>query len=691
MSVFDLSCTELDEIQNHDDFIVVWASPNDVPSKLNYLVDYLKKYHSQENCIDYIKQVKSDRKILLVTNDLQSISVFEDLKQIQSIYVLQEDNQNTELNRNDHPKVVGIFENQDQLTDRLRKDILLTYRNDLPISVSSLNEITTEQSLTNLHGNTLMFLWDQLFIYYLLKSPNIDMNKAKTDMLEQCRLEYENNEIVLKQIDDFDGNCSVNNALQWYTKDSFVYRLLNKAFRTRNIQLIRKFQYFLILLSRNFEELSKEIQEDPSVVYRGQLLKEHSLRQLTSNVHRLISINTIMSTSRNEKVARLYVLGATHAVVFKIHLPKVVYSSFKPFVDIGRLSSYPNEQEIIFFVGTVFSIDSVRQEDHSTWFIELTLNTDMPKHIGKLLDEFQLSIQFLKNMPHRFMQTDDFNMINCYYHMLTKETFSINNIPSVMMHVHLAFVLSNLGFYDKAIELYKNALVVGEMSVMSPESKVLHIIIGHLYYHLSKYDDALTYYGLVLSLFNETDLLTSELFKHIGDVWKKLERIDIALSCYEKALTIADGQISPSLLAIYRNVVDIFRREGDLDRAFVYGEQAKEIDHKDILVSTLGDEIPVERYQLNLTKELTPVERADSLYRVGLFHMKNGEFDQALKHFLQAQKCFLEEPPAWNRFTRHLSTLFDNIALLYLFSNDYLEALTYWKKGIDIRSHFYQY
>ena len=63
MSVFDLSCTELDEIQNHDDFIVVWASPNDVPSKLNYLVDYLKKYHSQENCIDYIKQVKSDRKM----------------------------------------------------------------------------------------------------------------------------------------------------------------------------------------------------------------------------------------------------------------------------------------------------------------------------------------------------------------------------------------------------------------------------------------------------------------------------------------------------------------------------------------------------------------------------------------------------------------------------------------------------
>ena len=199
ISEFDLSFTELDENQNHEDYIVVWASPNTIPPKLNCLVDYLKPYDSNDSCIRYITQVKSERKILLVITDFKSVLHFEGFAQIQSIYVLQEDEENIEFTKGDHPKTVSIFKNQDELTERLRKDILLTYRNDLPISISSLNEITTEQSLTNLHGNTLMFLWDQLFNYYLMKSPGINMDQLKADMLEQCRREYQDNERVLEK------------------------------------------------------------------------------------------------------------------------------------------------------------------------------------------------------------------------------------------------------------------------------------------------------------------------------------------------------------------------------------------------------------------------------------------------------------------------------------------------------------
>ena len=68
---------------------------------------------------------------------------------------MQEDEKNIEFTKGDHPKLVSIFKSQDELAERLRKDILLTYTNDFPISISSLNEITTEQSLTNLHGEYL--------------------------------------------------------------------------------------------------------------------------------------------------------------------------------------------------------------------------------------------------------------------------------------------------------------------------------------------------------------------------------------------------------------------------------------------------------------------------------------------------------------------------------------------------------
>ena len=380
-----------------------------------------------------------------------------------------------------------------------------------------------------------------------------------------------------------------------------------------------------------------------------------------------------MSTSRDEEVARSFTFGAMHAVIFKIHLPNLGRTSFKPFIDICRFSSNPDEKEILFFVGTVFRIDSVRQEDASTWVIELTLNTDMPKHIAKVMDEFQLGLAYLKSMPHLFMKTDDFNMIQAYYHLMTKGTFSINNIPSVMLQIHLAFILSNLGLYEKAIQFYRNAMIIGRMPIDSPESTVLHIIIGHLYYHSSKYDDAFTYYAMVLSILDETNLLTSELFKHLGDVWAGMRRMDIALSCYQEALIIANHQTIPSSLVIYRKIIGILRKGGHFNEAFVYEAQAMEIDRTQVLRSTLSsDDIPPETNQLNMTS----LEHAGLLYRKGIYFMKKGDFSNALDHFLRAKTYFLQEPPSWDRFTRHLSTLFDNIALLYLFSNDYLEALT---------------
>lgn len=689
MIEYDLTSTELDEIQNHDDFIVVWASPNPIPPRLKNLSDYLQTYDSNESCIQYITQVKSDRKILLVSTDLKSVLRFEDFPQIQFIYVLQKEEKNIEITKNDHLKFIGIFKDQDELIDRLRKDIVLTYRNELPISISSLNEITTERYLTNLHGNTLMFLWDQLFNYYLIKFPKVNMDQLKANMLEQCRFEYRDNQRALEKIADFHATCSDRNALEWYTKDSFVYRLLNKAFRTRNIELIRKFQYFIILLYKQFQELSgRQEQEDPSIVYRGQILKPNSLHRLASNVNHLISINTFLSTSRDEQVARQFIFGATHAAIFKIHLPKFVRTRFKPFIDIGRLSSHPHEKEVLFFVGTVFRIDSFRQKNVSTWFIELTLNTDMSEHIERVTNEFHVGLHYLKCTPHLFMKTDDYNMINSYYHLMTKRTFSINNIPSVMLHIHLAFMLSNLGLYEKAIQFYQNAIRIGEMPIESPESKVLHIVIGHLYYHLSKYDDAFDYYAMVFSMLDETNLLTSELFNHLGDVWSRRKRMDIALSCYQEALIVANHQTVPSSVAIYQKIIDILRKGGHYNEALVYEAQVEEVDQIQMLTSTLSDvHIPPETDQSNMTS----IERAGVLYGRGLRIMKTGDFKNALDHFLRAKAYFLEEPPSWDRFTRHLSTLFDNIALLYLFSSDYLEALTMWKKGIDLRSSFSPY
>ncbi|CAF0870173.1 unnamed protein product [Rotaria sordida] len=387
MSRFHLSSTKLNETPNHYDFRVVWIGSSGAPKELEDFDMDLRKYDSCENCENDIKKFESKDTFLIVLKDFIPEADFQNLRKIQSIYVLKENYQSLTCNRINHPEVVEIFEDINTLINRLYKDILLAHR-DLPISISPLYEIKNEQSLTKLDGNTLMFLWDQLFIYYLVHPIKENMEELKTDMLKQCEIDYRGNESQLRHIKSFDEKCSDKNAVIWYTKGTFLYRICNKAFRTRNTDFMRKFRYFIILFYKNFESLSKSQKKNISPVYRGQSMNKTELEKLKKlNRGSLVSINTILSTSRNETVARLFIHEGEDedAVIFKINIPNQNDNSFKPFIDISEISEIPREEEVLFFVGTVFSIHSIQDETGSPCIIELTLNNDPYVHFRKLV------------------------------------------------------------------------------------------------------------------------------------------------------------------------------------------------------------------------------------------------------------------------------------------------------------------
>ena len=138
-------------------------------------------------------------------------------------------------------KRVKFFTDESKLIERLRSDILLTYRHDLPIIISCLDEIQIEQSLLSLDKNTFLLLWNQLFIYYLVNGLDVDMDKLKENMIEQRRSEYKTNQVQLRYIEDFANNCNMDNVINWFTQDSFVYGIIDKAFRKQDVNLICKF------------------------------------------------------------------------------------------------------------------------------------------------------------------------------------------------------------------------------------------------------------------------------------------------------------------------------------------------------------------------------------------------------------------------------------------------------------------
>ena len=58
---------------------------------------------------------------------------------------------------------------------------------------------------------------------------------AHGQMREEYFSNYTSNQIELQKINEFFDSFTLDKAVYWFTRDSFLYRLLNKAFRTQNI------------------------------------------------------------------------------------------------------------------------------------------------------------------------------------------------------------------------------------------------------------------------------------------------------------------------------------------------------------------------------------------------------------------------------------------------------------------------
>ncbi|CAF4656250.1 unnamed protein product, partial [Rotaria magnacalcarata] len=51
-------------------------------------------------------------------------------------------------------------------------------------------------------------------------------------MLELCRTHYSRNQLELKHIKEFELTYTASDAIEWYTRDSFVHKIVNRAVRS---------------------------------------------------------------------------------------------------------------------------------------------------------------------------------------------------------------------------------------------------------------------------------------------------------------------------------------------------------------------------------------------------------------------------------------------------------------------------
>ncbi|CAF1440807.1 unnamed protein product, partial [Didymodactylos carnosus] len=198
-----------------------------------------------------------------------------------------------------------------------------------------------------------------------------------------CRREYETDVVELKKIDEFEKHYRPNQAVYWYTRDSFVYRLVNKALRTEDFCIINKYRLLITDLHTQLTKLHEQFYKQDltcpgQTFYRGQQLSVKELEK--SNFGQLITFNGFLSVTSSKDVALIYAdttkddsSASFQSVLFtvKVDNRKGLFSTFHT---IEKLSNFSNENEVLFSLGTIFRVQSiVKDETDRLWNIELKL------------------------------------------------------------------------------------------------------------------------------------------------------------------------------------------------------------------------------------------------------------------------------------------------------------------------------
>jgi hypothetical protein len=63
-------------------------------------------------------------------------------------------------------------------------------------------------------------------------------------MIDLCLEQYSGNDIQCNQISQLKKSYKSSDAIMWYTKEPFIYQLLNKALRIQDIDI---FVFFFVI------------------------------------------------------------------------------------------------------------------------------------------------------------------------------------------------------------------------------------------------------------------------------------------------------------------------------------------------------------------------------------------------------------------------------------------------------------
>jgi tetratricopeptide (TPR) repeat protein len=505
---------------HYKDLVLIWLDEqidvdleNTIQMKnlLEQINEHTQMFSKKEEFFNYLSSV-TNQIIFLIISGQVSINVLPliaDNQHIHTVYIFCIEDYRYKDSINDYSKLRGVFIDHKNLIQEIQRDIRIYMEQLMKFNLLNTEE---QKSIIELSLESSEFLW-----CYVVKDVlvNIDtINDAKKIMIDYCRTEYKTNSAMLKQIDDFEKNYKPEDAIQWYTKDSFLYRLLNKLIRTENINALFKFKFFITDLSLQLKQ-KWENDYGPNYcesvkLYRGAELTDAERQKLKCGS--LISPNGYMSTSMSFETACIYAINT----IFEIEINPLVENLI--FANIAEFSEFPQEEEVLFDLGCTFRITSVNHDDQNQRLVVKMIAVNEAEKLAntfiKTINEKKKTKGYLDGLISDFVHKLGYQKgLVLYQHFLT---LSIHDRQKIMNNcarylklyerccdaANVTILYGCFGWfftqraeYDLAIKYCNRALLLIEKKPSSNnigiELAMIHNTIGWSYYEKEDYELAL--------------------------------------------------------------------------------------------------------------------------------------------------------------------------------------------------------
>jgi tetratricopeptide (TPR) repeat protein len=670
-------------LQNvNEKFVIVWVDPNINDSdplyrnsiaRLRRISVSINTFTNINDCVLFLIKTKDVQILMVIDEDLikEIWPRIQSMTHIYSIYILSNNIEQKEYLKQEYPKIKGIYNKIDLIYGLLKRDTRQYHQEILVMSIiPSANY--SKKDLKELN---------QLFIYWFLVKQIILNTKYDKDahkkLAEFCRNHYLENNNELKIIDEFENTYHDHTPIWWYTRECFIYIMLNRALQTQDIEVIIRMGCFIQDLHQQLEQLQKN-NEDLYVVYRCQNATIDDFEKMKTSEGNLLSFNNLMLASTDYKTSledtrRARINPNAVGVLFRIETG--FESTSTPFASLKNLSYFPEkENNLLFSMHSVFRIGQIKQIEERVWQINLTLTENNDKQMTSLhqliQEETQQSIGWYK-LAKLMVTIRDFDHAKEIYFVLLDLLGENDSLKKSHIYNELGLISDELGDYTLSLQSYQKAIELRK-KCLPPNHRLLSVAynnIGEVQRELGEYYSALSSHKKTLSIKQKTlppnHLSFATTYNNLGLTTESLGQYSTALQFYQKAVDIKRQVRSPyhsELAVTYNNIGELQREMGNFPVALKYFEKVLNIRLKTA-------------YPYDSTLAIT-------YNNMGLIHREMGDYSQAISYFEKSleikSKTFSSHHPS-------LAITYNNIGDINQQMGQFSQAILSYEKALEIQ------